>query len=50
MNVTKNKMEKATATEMKTAGEPVGGESRRFGAFPGKTERSDTESQNVKLL
>jgi hypothetical protein len=45
VNVTKNRMEKATAIEMKTAGEPVGAESRRFGAFPGRTERSDTERE-----
>jgi hypothetical protein len=30
---------------MKTAGEPVGAESRRLGAFPGRTERSDTECE-----
>lgn len=40
MNVTKNMIEKATATETKAAGEPVGAESNRIGAFPGRTERS----------
>jgi len=48
VNVTKNSMEKATAIEMKTAGEPVGAESRRLGAFPGRTETS--EQQNVNSL
>jgi hypothetical protein len=40
VNVTKNTIEKATAMETNAAGEPVGAESNRVGAFPGKTERS----------
>jgi len=40
VNVTKNMIEKATEMETNAAGEPVGAESKRVGALPGKTERS----------